>query len=96
MDEQPTLIFTCEMDERAEWEIEQKGFFAHAVVVLPEGRKVPVFFYDPVRLAQDLESDLEHGHKCVAEPGMIVIPAVTIDNMRAAVAELYASGYFKG
>ena len=94
MDE-PTLTFTCELDERAEWEIEQKGFFEHAVVNLPDGGSVSVCFWDPVRLSQDLEMELTHGRKCLAEPGMIVIPKVTIDNMRAAVTELYASGFFK-
>lgn len=95
MNDQPTLTFSCEMDERTEWEIEQKGFFEHAVVSLPEGRSVAVFFYDPIRLSQDLETDLKFGSKCIAEPGMIIIPSVTIDNMRAAVEDLYRKGYFK-
>lgn len=95
MNERPTLTFSCELDERGEWEIEQKGVFEHAVVRLPEGGSVPVCFWDPIRLSQDLETDLKHGGTCLAEPGMIVIPQVTVDNMRAAVEELYARGFFQ-
>jgi hypothetical protein len=30
----PTLTFSCDLDERAEWEIEQKGWFEQAFVHL--------------------------------------------------------------
>jgi hypothetical protein len=90
-----TLTFSCEIDERVEWEIGQKGYFEHATVRLPEGTNVPVCFWDPVRLSQDLKTDLQQGRKCLAQPGMIILPKVTVDNMRAAVEELYQRGYFK-
>jgi hypothetical protein len=89
-----TLSFTCDLDERAEWEIEQKGWFEHALVHLPDGSSVQVQFWDPVRLAQDLETDSKSGKTCIAEPGMIVIPKVTVAKMRAAVEELYHNRYF--
>lgn len=89
-----TLSFTCDLDERSEWEIQQKGWFEQAIVHLPNGSNVPVCFWDPGRLSQDLETDLKLGRTCVAEPGMIIIPAVTVDNMKAAVEELYHRGYF--
>ena len=85
-----TLSFTCDLDERAEWEIEQKGWFEHALVHLPEGGSVRVHFWEPSRLAQDLETDLKSGRTCIAEPGMIVIPKVTVDNMKAALARNHA------
>jgi len=91
---QVTLSFSCEFDERVAWEIELKGWFEHAVVHLPEGGIVHISFWDPVRLAQDLETDLQAGKRCLAEPGMIVIPKLTVENMKAAVEELYHSGYF--
>ena len=77
-----SLSFTCELDERSEWEIEQKGYFEHAVVHLTDGSAFPVSFWDPVRLSQDLETDLGLGRKCIAEIGMIVIPQVTVKNMK--------------
>ena len=89
-----TLSFSCDLDERAEWEIEQKGWFEHALVLLPDGRSVRVYFWEPRRLAQDLETDLRSGRTCIAEPGMIIIPKVTVANMKAAVEELYHKGYF--
>lgn len=88
------LSFTCDFDERTEWEIQQKGWFEQALVHLPDGSTVPVCFWDPVRLTQDLEADLKSGRSCIAEPGMIVIPEVTVKNMQAAVGELYSEGYF--
>lgn len=89
-----TLSFTCDLDERAEWEIQQKGFFEHAVVLLGDGRTLPVSFWDPVRLAQDLETDVRLGGTCIAELGMIIIPKVTVENMKAAVQELQQNGFF--
>ena len=88
------LSFTCDFDERTEWEIQQKGWFERAVARLPDGSTVPICFWDPVRLTQDLEADLKSGRSCIAEPGMIVIPEVTVKNMQAAVEELYNAGYF--
>ena len=89
-----SLSFDCEMDDRTEWEIRQKGYFEHSLVNLPDGRTMRVFFWEPVRLLQDLEMDLSAGRTCLAEPGMIVLPELTIKNMKAAVEELYERGYF--
>jgi|ERR1700730_8141750 hypothetical protein len=89
-----TLSFACDFDERTAWEVRQKGWFEQAIVHLPDGNKVPVCFWDPGRLSQDLETDLKLGKTCISEPGMIVIPEVTAENMKAAVEELYHRGYF--
>ena len=35
-------------------------------------------FYDPVRLQQDLEEEVKAGRPLIAEPGMIVIPEITL------------------
>ena len=88
------LSFNCEMDERTEWEIRQKGYFEHSSVNLPDGKTVRVFFWDPVRLSQDLETDLQAGRACLAEPGMIILPEITITSMKVAVEELFERGYF--
>ncbi len=39
--------------------------------------------------------NMRHGKICIGEPGLILIPKVTVENMRAAVKELYRSGYFE-
>jgi hypothetical protein len=89
-----SLIFTCDFDAREEWEAEKKGYFTSAAVQLPDGTKVPVCFWDPVRLSQELEMELKWGGTCFSEPGMIVIPKVTVENMKAAVEELFRKSYF--
>jgi hypothetical protein len=63
-------------------------------VELEDGSRYSVFFYDPVRLAQELNDEVELGRSCIAEPGMIVISEVTEVNVRAAVAQLHREGWF--
>src|SRR5690349_18666760 len=91
----PKLIFKEEFDERLAFEMAQKGWCGIAMVELPEEARVDVFFYDPTRLAQDLQTDAGAGHAYVAEPGLIVIPEVTLPYMEAAVEQLYRQGYFE-
>jgi hypothetical protein len=92
---EPLLSFTCEFDERTAWEVEQKGWFEGAVVVLPNGLRIPISFWDPVRLSQDLESGLKLGEVCIAEPALVVVPKVTYDYMQAAVRQLFEKKYFE-
>lgn len=91
----PKLIFKEEFNERLAFDVAQKGWCGIAMVELPEGGKVDVFFYAPARLAQDLETDTRTGHPYVAEPGLIVVPEVTLPYMEVAVEQLYKQGYFK-
>jgi len=90
----PKLSFACQFDERTALEVEQKGFFEHALVEFPNGVRVPICFWDPARLAQDLETETRLGRVCIGEPGLIVLRKVTLKNMTAAVEELYRRGYF--
>jgi hypothetical protein len=89
-----TLSFTYDLDDRAAYEIEKKGFFEHAIANLPEGRRVKVSFWDPGRLAQDLEMEVKQGHVSLGQPGLIVVSRVTVENMKRAVKEQYENGYF--
>lgn len=89
-----TIHFPDWFDERAEWEAEQKGWLPGVTVELADGNRYPVFFYDPVRLSQDLEADSASGHPYVAEPGLIVLPQVTRAAIGEAVAQLVGSGFF--
>jgi len=90
----PTLSFSCDLDDRAAFEVEQKGYFERAIAELPDGRQVKVCFRDLVRLAQDLEAEQKLGRISIAEPGLIVIPKVTVENMQRAIKELYHQGFF--
>ena len=93
-DDFPRLTFAFPMDEREQYEAEARGYLSHAKVVLANGRVHPVVFYDHVRLGQDLEHEVGEGRVYVADPGMIVLEAVTMENMHAAVRELAGTGFF--
>lgn len=90
----PTLVFSCDFDERTANEVELKGWFEAVAVKLPNGLEIPLSFRDPVRLAQDLEDEMAEGRSCVAEPALIVVPKITRANMTAAVDQLYQEGFF--
>ena len=81
-------------DARGEWEVESKGWLQGVVVELASGFRYPLFFYDPVRLAQDLEGVDGRPALCIAEPGLVVVPAVTRDAIERAVGELVRRRYF--
>jgi hypothetical protein len=59
-------------------------------VVLNDSLHYSIFFYDPIRLIQDLEKD-----SVVGEPGMIVISEITQENMLQAVQHISKQGYFE-
>jgi hypothetical protein len=50
--------------------------------------------HDPDRLAADLKTDLKFGKACIAEPGLVIVPRVTPQNMREAAKQLVREGYF--
>ena len=90
----PVLAFPLGFDERVAFETEQRGVCDVVLVGLPNGTRVQVGFYDPVRLAQNLASRQEAGEAWIALPGMIVIPSVTLKFMQRAVTELFQQGFF--
>jgi len=90
----PRLIFPDWYDERAEYETSLKGWFSHAVVQLADGMCFPVSFIDPVRLQQDMEEYVKLGTPYFAEPGLIILPEVTVEFMRNSVKDLWKRGYF--
>lgn len=59
MRESPRLLLREPFDERTVWEVSRKGWYSGATVELPDGSRHPIFFYDPVRLAQDLQAEIE-------------------------------------
>lgn len=90
----PRLAFRHGFDDRDEVETPLKGYRSDGVVIAPDGEQYAVTFYDPVRLGQDLEAEVELGATHLAEPGLVVVPEVTRESMEAVVAQLWESGYF--
>jgi hypothetical protein len=89
-----TIHYPGDFDDRDEYEMPLKGYFSGIVVELSDGNQYPLFFFDPVRLRQDLESASKSGRAYVAEPNMVVIPEVTPAAIEQAVAGLVRDQYF--
>lgn len=90
----PKLIFTAGFDERIEFEMSARGYLSHVLVELEDGCRYEVYFYDPTRLRQDLESYINLGMPCLAEVGLIVLPEVTLENIKKSVNYLWKDGFF--
>jgi hypothetical protein len=70
-------------------DLKAKGWYGDAVLVV-SGRKYRLCFYDPVRLAQEIQSEFERGVEFF-EPNLVVIPAVTRQEMLLAAGRLASS-----
>jgi hypothetical protein len=82
-------------DERAAFEVEQKGWYDGAIAKLSDGRRFALSFIDPARLAEDIRFDFTRGQKCVVFRHLVVIPSVTLTQMETAVHYLYDTGEFE-
>jgi len=89
------LIFPKDFDERAEYEAEERGLLDYVKVQLGNQYTYDVCFFTPARILVELDLIRQAGEDCFAEPGLIVIPAITRPEMEKAVAFLAKSGYFK-
>jgi hypothetical protein len=90
----PNIVFPNDFDERSELEMPMRGYLSHAFVEDKDGTRYSVYFIDPVRLQQDLEQYIKLGVPCLAEPGLIVLSDVTIENIKRAVNHLWKEGFF--
>lgn len=90
----PQLVFEYPFDDFAVHDAQSRGYLSHAFVEFENGERVSVVFYDPVRLGQDLEVEAAEGRAFIAEPGLIVVPEVTLPNMTNAIESLHAEGFF--
>jgi len=82
------ILYEGGLSERDEFEMECKGYRSHVMVKIRD-RLYPVCFYDPVRLAQDMEYE-----DVIGEPGLIVIKNVTKEEIEKAVVKLIEEGFF--
>jgi hypothetical protein len=88
------IIFPQGFDERSREEMPQRGYLSHVLVELEDGSRYPVEFIEPVRLTQELEDYVRLNIPCYAEPGLIILPEVTMERIEEAVAYLYRTGFF--
>ena len=80
-----SLIFPDEFEQYA-WESESKGWFGEVRLEL-QGRRYRLTFYDPARLVQEIEKELQRGGTFF-EPNLVVVPSVTRQHMEKAAAQL--------
>jgi hypothetical protein len=80
----PQVIFSEGFDEGAAFEAPLKGWL-RAQVESEDGCRYAVYFSDPMRLQQDLAEEVELGRPCFAEPGLIILPEVTVEAIQDAV-----------
>ena len=88
------FVFPRPFTKEDEQEANARGYLSHVLVELEDGRLYAVFFYDAVRLQQDLKEEAKHGRPFIADPGMIVLPEVTLAAMETVVRTLCEEGYF--
>jgi hypothetical protein len=84
-----SLVFPEGFDDYA-WEVEAKGWCSVAKLSFA-GKNYALNFYEPTRLGQEVESELERGSPFF-EPNLIVVQSVTRRNMEKAVESLIESG----
>jgi hypothetical protein len=89
----PRILFPAGFDERAAVETPLKGWLS-AQVELDDGCRYTVYFSDPIRLQQDVDDAVQHGRPCFAEPGLIIVPEVTVQAIQDAVQFLWKQGFF--
>src|SRR5689334_13176091 len=89
----PRLIFDPDFDERAAFEMSLKGWISLHVETEP-GVRYPVYVIDPVRLQQDLAEMVTWDTPCFAEPGLVVVPEVTVAAIEQAIRFLHKTGFF--
>ena len=90
----PKLRFVREFSDKDAFEAQARGYLSHVAVELDGGRIYPVFFYDVVRLQQDLEESVKQGRRFIADAGMIVLEEITPESMKDAVEQLGREGFF--
>ena len=72
------------------WEVEAKGWFSEARIIVAE-RLYRINFYDLPRLTQQVESEFERG-RIFFEPNLVIVQSITRVHMEQAVEALVQSG----
>lgn len=90
----PKINFLCGWSERDAYDAEARGYLSHVEILIDESRKYQVVFYDPVRLAQDLEEEAKLGKPYIAEKRMLIVPVINLENIKFTVDQIVSEGYF--
>lgn len=88
------LLLPADFDARAEYEAEQRGLLDYVKIRFTDGSTYSVCFFTPSRIAVELDAVRQAGEACVADPGLIIVPAITRSELEKAVNFLASVGYF--
>jgi hypothetical protein len=89
----PRIIFPEGFDARAACEASLKGWL-QVPIALADGCRYTVYFSDPIRLQHDVDEAVKSAKPCFAEPGLIIVPEVTVQAIQDAVQFLWKQGFF--
>jgi hypothetical protein len=88
----PRLVFAHDADER---DLAPHGYRGDVIVEFGDGESFPVYFYEPDAIREELDARIRSGFgPFVAEPGLVVLPEITVAAMKSSVLELIEVGYF--
>jgi hypothetical protein len=88
----PRLVFAHDVEDR---DMAPHGYRGDVVIEFADGEAFPVYFYEPDAVREELDGRIRSGFgRFVAEPGLVVIPEITLDGMKSSVLELIEVGYF--
>jgi hypothetical protein len=87
------VLWPADLDERARFELPFKGWLS-VCVEMEDGHRYPLYFIDPARLQQELEQSVSFGKPYFAEPGLVILPEVTVEAIEEAVQTLQKQGFF--
>jgi hypothetical protein len=91
--EYPRLVFENDVHD---CDIAPLGFRGDVCVEFTSGETFPIYFYEPIAVQEELAARSKWGLGCyVSEPGLVIVPQITIASMKAVVAELLEIGHFK-
>jgi hypothetical protein len=85
------VVFPDWFDEY-EWETIAKGYFIGVTLEVGTARYKPVF-YDPARLAQEVEEEVGSSNGYFVEPNMVVVEVVDRSHIQKAANSLAAHGF---
>src|SRR5690242_7942232 len=83
-----TIVFPEWYDARCEQETPLKGYLSDVEVRLEDGSRFKLHFTDPARLQQTLEDDAATGRPYYTEPGLVVLPEVTMQAIQQVIPAL--------
>ena len=88
------IDYPIDWNEQEGLERPDKGWLNDVIVTLDNGDTYNLSFYDPVRLSQELEDEVEAGNAGVLDKGLMVIPSVTKTHIELAIKQAGRENYF--